>query len=279
MDLSSPEEIQRFLAERLDVVRGERAGIREAFTALDQKIKSSKSKLTHSKESVESVTQEIEKLERDYNRVSRTKAEDRTFMYNLEKLKTKKKTLQANSKLSAEVDEMRSQLGVLRAQLLEKETAIEELTAGLKRVDLANRLRVSHSAIEERVVPLADVYQQLLLKNPFLANTHTLEQGIELCAGRMIGRNGLSLRGVEDSCSVHASIVNGSELHLLGTAAGIAQAYDQLFALCDSQTAELELGEDCVALLLHQQAARLKQLEERHSVSLDVLAATHSVRV
>ncbi|RYG63182.1 hypothetical protein EON64_16440 [archaeon] len=264
MDLSSPEEIQKFLSERLEAVRGERTAIREAFNALDLRIKNSRSKLgPYTKDSVESITQDIERLEREYGRVSRTKAEDRTFMYNLDKLKGKKKVLQANAKLSAEIDDMRSQLGNLRTQLLEKETAIEELTAGLRRVELANRLRVSHRAIEERVVPLSEVYQQLLLKNPFLASTHTPEQGVEFCAARMIGRSGLSLRGVEDSCNVHASIQNNSALHLIGTSKGIAQAYEQLFALCDSQAMELELGEDCLALLLHNQAAILKQIAER----------------
>jgi rRNA processing protein Krr1/Pno1 len=271
--MASSNEIEKFLYDRLEVISAERSTIRESFNALDVKIKALKKSIGASpRETLDSITAEITAFEKNYSRSSRTKAEDRTFMYELDKLKTKKKNVVAYLKTNAELENLKTQMNILRNELLEKEAAIDELKVGLKKVKLASKSNVSNHEIIEKVYKVADIYLSIY------PNDEVTNEKVEVCIAKIIGKNGSSLKHIEESYNVVVSIQQHN-ISLLGTMDNILIAFEYIYVLCDTQTVELSVREEFIIYLTSNKYNLVNDFIARYAIKMDIYAAKNAIKL
>eukprot|EP01039_Chlorochromonas_danica_P007375 gene7375-8158_t len=286
--MATPEEIEKFLCDRLEAIRIERTAAREAFNTLDGKIKTQKKAMGPApRDTVESLTAAITALEKQYTRTSHNKAEERTFLYELDKLKQKKKAALAYSKQNAEAEAMKAQLHLLRTQLLEKETAMDELLAGLKKVRIAAKVKVANQAIAERVYKLSDLVTTIAQTHPHhpTLTPDELEEAVEHAAAKIIGKSGSTIKYVEDNYNVSLTLSTLQQrdgekvLTILGTPEDIVKVYEYLYVLCDTVNVDLSVTEACVTYLLSNKFNLVQELQTKHNVKIDLSSVKNNLRI
>lgn len=198
--MASTEEIEQYLNDRMEVLRAERMAMREAFNALDGKITAArKAQGPPPKDSVDSVNKEITAYEKAYGRNSHSNSEDRAFMWELNKLKEKKKHLATFSRSSQEIEKMINTQNELRNLMLEKETAIDEIQAALQKVAIAKKAHTSTAEVVSSRYRVSDL---------IAAMGRDLE--VEDVVGRVMGKGGTSLRMVEEAHNVAVTFHPGT---------------------------------------------------------------------
>jgi rRNA processing protein Krr1/Pno1 len=175
-------------------------------------------------------------------------------------------------KTNAELENLKTQMNILRNELLEKEAAIDELKVGLKKVKLASKSNVSNHEIIEKVYKVADIYLSIY------PNDEVTNEKVEVCIAKIIGKNGSSLKHIEESYNVVVSIQQHN-ISLLGTMDNILIAFEYIYVLCDTQTVELSVREEFIIYLTSNKYNLVNDFIARYAIKMDIYAAKNAIKL
>ncbi len=245
----SHQDIEKLLADRLEEVRKEKLHLKEKIEEWDNRFREAK-RLAGAppKESEDEIQRQISQLERQYAITSQSKAEERKFLYEIEKLKLKKKVTANYQKYSDEIELLRNQLSAARSELLEKETAIDELSSGLRKVKLAARAGCNSSELVESVFDVDSSKLPLI-----------------------VGRGGMNIRSLESDYGVSVDVdhVKGS-VRIVGTPVSIQKAFAAISVIMDTVTEEFAIKYETVTCLMMDKCNLLNAIQSKFNVHIDV---------
>jgi polyribonucleotide nucleotidyltransferase len=245
---SSHQEIERLLTFRWDEVRRQKVGLKERVELWDARLKDVK-RLAGAvpKESEQELAAEIEALECQHTTTSQTKAQERSLLYDIEKLKQKKKAASTYGKFSGEIEQLRSQLTIARNELLETEGALDELAAGLRKVRLAQRAGVNSSDLVE-------------------VSFNVDEEKIPV----IVGKGGMNIRSIEGDHRVSIEIDHfRHSVRLTGLPSAIESAKAAIQTVMDTVTEDISISFETLTVLMMDKASRLLDLQNQYGVSID----------
>jgi transcription antitermination factor NusA-like protein len=242
-------DIEKLLGARLEEVRKEKSVLKEKIEQWDQRLREAKRLAGNPPKENESEVQTlITQLERQYATTSQSKAEERKFLYEIEKLKQKKKSVANYNKYSGEIEMLRNQLSAARSELLEKETAIDELSSGLRKVKLAARAGCNSSELVESL---------------YEVDTSKLPQ--------IVGKGGMTVRSLESDFGVSVDIdhLKGC-VRITGTPTAIQKAYEAMTIIMDTVSEEFQIRYETICCLVMEKTALLNEIQSKYDVRIDI---------
>lgn len=251
MNLSNAD-IENLLLQRLEEVKKERISVKDRIEQLDNKLKECKRLAGQPPRESESELQTaIAKLEHIHSTTSQTNAEERKFMFELDKLKQKKKSASTYQRYSGDIDTYRTQITTARADLLEKEAAIDELSSGLRKIRLATRSGCNSSE---------------LIESSFTVDESKIAQ--------IIGRGGSNIKSIENDLGVTLDIDHlRRTIRITGTPSSINKAYEEITRLMDTIADEFSLSMESITCLTMRNYGLVNEFSEQFQVRIDLSSA------
>ncbi len=243
-------DIEKVLTDRLEAVRQEKSTLKQEIDALDARYRHLREAAgTPPKESDEEITAVITKLERLHATTPQTKADERKFMFELDKLKQKKKLAQHYGKYKDELEVSKQKLAVMRQELLERETHIDEIVLAIQKVQLAIQLQCTYQEIVEKYFTIE------ASKIPYI-----------------LGKTGMNLAYIEAECHVKCELNHlQSSVHIVGTEERIQKAYEMIITTMDITTDEFTLPDVVLQVLAMEKHSLLNDISTKHPlVSIDI---------
>ncbi len=254
----STQELETLLNERLEAVKLEKTGLKETVDSIDTKIRNQIAAIKEApKETEQEITVAMQKLERTHSTTSQTTVQERQFMRDMDKLRQKKKALALYMKVQADIDVLKANKNVQMKELHERETLINELIGGLRKVKLAQKLSCN----------LTDLFEQ----------TINIE---ESKISRVVGKGGQNLRTIEGECGVSLDMDRvGGGIHIMGTRATIELALDMVMSIVDTAIEEFTAPEVIVICLQMEKQLLLNEIQARHNVRVDLVRNKNHIKV
>lgn len=258
------QEIEAIIKERIELTQIERSTIREELASIDNKIKTLTTQFTSAngqhrpRETLEEVNTTIARLEYSHATTSQTKAEEREFLRDLEKLRQKKKLIGLFTQFQNEVDELKARKNVVNTELKEKDEILEELHLGLRRVRTAMSLKVGINEV------ITETYSVPEDKLPMV-----------------IGKGGNNLRQIENEygVSIETGKFGANELNILGTPAAIESALNAITTVINTTADEFVISEATISCLVFDKGALIQDIQTRYNVRMDVNRQKRSCKI
>eukprot|EP01038_Epipyxis_sp_PR26KG_P005863 gene5863-8087_t len=260
MDDISTADIAAMLSERLELIQKEKSQLKENIEQITKKIEQNAAAMGNHppRETEAELNSALQKVERIHATTTQSKlSEEKQLMREMDKIKLKKKTLATYTKLKAEVDSLYKRKGELLLELKDKDTTLDELHQGLKKIKLAEKLNCSSADIIEHRAIIEES------KIP-----------------RIIGRSGASRKQIESDCNVIIEISkSGGEIAIVGTRETIQSGLSAIMAIVESSIEEFSVKEDTILCLLMDSAKMVKEIQNEFDVRIDVSRAKGVVKL
>lgn len=254
----STQELETLLNERLEAVKLEKAGLKETIDSIDIKIRNQiTANSVAPKETEQEITVAMQKLERTHSTTSQTTVQERQFMRDMDKLRQKKKALALYLKVQAEIDILKASKNAQLKEMHDRETLINELFGGLRKVKLAQKLSCN----------LTDLFEQ----------TINIE---ESKISRVVGKGGQNLRTIESECGVSLDMDRvGGGIHIMGTRQTIELALESVMSIVDTAIEEFTAPEVIVICLLQEKQKLVNEIQAKFTVRMDISRAKNHIKV
>ena len=250
--------LEKILNARLEITQQERVTVKEALDNLDAKIKTLSSRMgIKPKETLEGLTEMMRTLERSHATTTQSKNDERQFMREMEKLKQKKKSLIDYLKSNEELDLFKEKRAALYQEIRDKDKTLDELNYGIRKVRTATKLQCSTAEIIEQKFNFP-----------------------EDALPRIIGKGGQNLRQIENDFKVSVETERmGGHIRIMGTEDAIGKAYGNIMNTVNTSSVEISPSDETIVCLVLNKAAYLHDLQNRHSVRIDVSRAKKVCKV
>lgn len=263
---NSHMNLEKILSQRYTITDQERIGIRDTIDSIDNKIKLLSARVgAKPKDTVESITSKVRTLEHEHATTTQSKADERLFMKELERLGQLKKQAVEYQKVKDELDALKEHRADLFLELRTKEKTLDELGTGLNRVRIAGKLQCSTQDIIEQtfVVP-------------------------EEAIARVIGKKGQNLKQIETDFSVSIATerndrsnttASNPSIRIMGSEAAINKAYGAIMNVVNTSSLVIKPSDETIVCLLLNKAALNSEIQTRHNVRLDTSRARNECKI
>lgn len=251
MNLSNAD-IESILSDRLDALKAERATVKESLEYVIKKIETSIAMVGNTpREKEQELNQSIAKLERTHATTPQNSADERNFMREMDRLRQKKKQLATYTKIQSEIDQFKATRNELLQDIRDKDSKIDELFSGLKKIRLANRLQCNTSDIlEHRIV------------------------AEESKISRIVGKGGASLKQIETECVVNIEIDRtGGGIRIMGSQESIDKGLAAIMEIVGTAVEEFNVSDESIFCLLTNKNKMVSDLMSSYGVRIDVSRA------
>eukprot|EP00636_Phaeomonas_parva_P009238 CAMPEP_0118869838 /NCGR_PEP_ID=MMETSP1163-20130328/13035_1 /TAXON_ID=124430 /ORGANISM="Phaeomonas parva, Strain CCMP2877" /LENGTH=223 /DNA_ID=CAMNT_0006804771 /DNA_START=26 /DNA_END=693 /DNA_ORIENTATION=- len=214
------------MRERLEEAQNERETVREQLKRLENDIQGCMKRMPRRvRENQEQLEDKMRQLEYKRTTESMSLQDEKNLLREIDNAKKSIKDLHTAQEAMDVLNSKRDQRSACYDRVRTLSSALQELTAGIKRVELAQRLGVTSDLLES-----ADV------KVP----------GAK--AGELVGRGGQNLRRLQEECGVTARLESKPDpedgtvdLHLEGTPEGLALALESVRRVVATVTREVSV--------------------------------------
>jgi polyribonucleotide nucleotidyltransferase len=251
--------LEKLLQSRIDVAQEEINALRSEISTLSASVKNSRERMGKKhRESLEEVLQLAGDLERNHSIQVQTNASERAFMREMSQLKQKRKDVAEYNVAKTKLDEMRDKLTELIKDRGAKETSLEELYAGIRRVRGAIKCGCTPAEIEE----------------------FTMTVPAEKIAS-IIGRGGAQLKLIENISNAVIDIDKSSSgaVRIVGLSSSIASATAAIATIVDTTVEEWEVAEEAVTCLLLNRGELITEVQDAYNVKIDTNRAKRTVKI
>lgn len=251
--------LENILNARLEITQQEKASIKEGLDSLETKIKSLSTRMgVKPKEKTEEITEMIKVLERSHATTTQSKNDERQFMREMEKLKQKKKSIIDYTKSNDELETYKEKRATLYQEIRDKDKTLDELHYGIRKVRLATKLHCSTAEIIEQRFNFP-----------------------EDALPRIIGKGGQNLRQIENDNKVNIETdrIGGGSVRIMGSEESISKAYAGIMNTVNTSSVEISPSDETIVCLVLNKAAYLHDLQNKHSVRIDVSRAKKACKV
>eukprot|EP00968_Pinguiococcus_pyrenoidosus_P000911 scaffold48_cov311-Pinguiococcus_pyrenoidosus.AAC.106 len=203
-------------------------------------------------QSREEMEARIEQLEYRRTTTSMSLQDEKSLLREIDNLKKSIKCLAVVDEALELLNSKRDQRSACHDRIRVLSSALQEFTAGIKRMELAERLGVSS-------VDLQSVDVEVPAEK----------------AGELVGRGGQNMRRLQEECGVSAQLDSKTEqetvqLHLEGTPQGLAMALERVNRISATVTQEVTLTPAQRSMLVMNRAAVLQELSGHFNVRMDL---------
>lgn len=245
------------LRARLASAQEEREQVRELLDKMDSDIRFYERRMPRrSRDSKESLERRMAELEYQRTTTSMTLQQEKSLLREIDGCKGRIKEMAEASAMQADLDAKRDDRRAQQERLRTLNTSVQELSAAIKRQDLAQRLGVSSTHLTARTVQVPQDK-----------------------AGEVIGRQGNNLRRLEEECGVTARLDRRPAaedapgtvtLHLEGTEAGLALALQRVNRVKDTVSEAVPITSAVRSVLIRDRAAVMRDLMRELDVHVDL---------
>ena len=258
----TPTTLEGIIALRLDLTQRERLLVKEALDGVDARLNRARSVLSQCecpRETEHELDMTTAQMERHHATTAwQTLESERDFLRELQKLRERKKWVAEYNQLQQSFEELKVQRATLRKDLTDKDVQLEELFVGSRKIKLATRIGCSPAEVLEQKVSVP-----------------------ENKMAQIIGKGGVNLKQVEDTCKVmiEADRHGGTTLRITGTGQGITAAHEAIFNIVSVVTEEFSPPDAIIVSLILDKAALAREIELRYSVRIDISRARRMCKI
>uniref|UniRef100_A0A7R9YDX4 K Homology domain-containing protein n=1 Tax=Pinguiococcus pyrenoidosus TaxID=172671 RepID=A0A7R9YDX4_9STRA len=251
--MEASSAVLELMRGRLAEAQNERETVREQLNKLDAEIKGHEKRMPkRPRESREEMEARIEQLEYRRTTTSMSLQDEKSLLREIDNLKKSIKCLAVVDEALELLNSKRDQRSACHDRIRVLSSALQEFTAGIKRMELAERLGVSS-------VDLQSVDVEVPAEK----------------AGELVGRGGQNMRRLQEECGVSAQLDSKTEqetvqLHLEGTPQGLAMALERVNRISATVTQEVTLTPAQRSMLVMNRAAVLQELSGHFNVRMDL---------
>jgi hypothetical protein len=262
-----PNNLDEIISMRLELTKQEKVIIRESLDSVDLKIKSALNHIivrVRPKESETELIAAINKLEHTHNTTSQTNEMERMFMYDMKKLKEKKVYLIEYNSQQAIIDDLKTKKTQLLKDLKDKDTTLDELYLGQRKLKTADKIGCNASD---------------LIEQSFAVPAEKLSQ--------IIGKAGATLLKIETDCKVSIEAKESKQdkenkqgsIRIIGTSDTVALAVAAVLAIVSSLSLEVVTIDEKLICLLLNKAQFAHEIEAKYDVRIDISRAKKVFKV
>mmetsp|Transcript_27330 Transcript_27330/g.26135 ORF Transcript_27330/g.26135 Transcript_27330/m.26135 type:complete len:437 (-) Transcript_27330:1-1311(-) len=266
-DFLVPDNLDDIISMRLELTKQEKAIIKESLDSVDLKIKSALNHIiarVRPKETETELIAAINKIEHTHNTTSQTNEMERVFMYNMKKLKEKKVYLIEYNSQQAIIDELKTKKTQHLKELKDKDTTLDELYLGQRKLKTASKIGCNASD---------------MIEHNFTVPSEKLSQ--------IIGKAGATLLKIEMDCKVSIDTKESKQdkenkqgnVRIIGTSDTVALAVAAVLSIVSSLSLEVSAIDEKLVCLLLNKAQFAHEIESKYDVRIDISRAKKVFKV
>jgi len=245
---ASDMNLLQLLQLRMKEASAEKETLQYKIQLLDGKIRSAVNTLPRRPNiDDEKVDEQIRKLDFQRETTTLSLTQEKAILRQMEQIRNKRKELTAFRKAEEDLSQLRREKQALQQQLESKESAMTELSSGLQKLQLAERLGIPACELKEIEVPVSEKH-----------------------APRVMGRGRSNIINWQQSCKVVMDYQRPKGMIVIqGTIQSINEAKAKIERITLEEREDLEVGEALMTALKLNRYEVLNQLQQKYDVRID----------